>query len=426
MRERYPAGWLPQTPEEEAAWDPADIVKAQTGRFHYHWYETPRSLEGWVAASQEHQRWGVRLMTEAFRRDRRHVSYALHLLIDAFPAGWMKAVVDCRRRPKPAFFAFRDASAPLLLSLRTNHARLFCGSAAVAEVWICHDGPDARDDVRLHYQLRRADGRIEGSGEALARIPAVDSLPFGMIRVPGIETAERETAVLEAALADPDGNILASATQPFELFPETPPQLDRPVGVVGASDGPAACLAKRLGTRAAFGENAFAESTLLVDGNAFESQRDALGKAVATGARCVVLSLPEGCHTVAGERVEAVTTAMNPRVFASRDTGHPAVAALRPDDCKFWWDEDAGWATPFVATVLLTGDNWSPILTAGTGEARLGTTVVPRWQPYPVAAERRNADGGTWIVCQAELHNRVRHNPAAANFALGLLGVQAG
>ena len=61
-------------PVEEAAWDPFDIVKAQTGRFHYLWYETPRTLDGWVAASQEHQRWGVRLMTEAFRRDRRHVS----------------------------------------------------------------------------------------------------------------------------------------------------------------------------------------------------------------------------------------------------------------------------------------------------------------------------------------------------------------
>mgnify|MGYP006429129077 FL=1 len=160
----------------------------------------------------------------------------------------------------------------------------------------------------------------------------------------------------------------------------------------------------------------------MVDGDAFEAHRDALEKAVAAGARCVVLGLPEGTHTVAGATVEVVPTAMKPRVFASRDTGHPAVAALRPNDCKFWWDEDAGWASPFVATVLETGEGWTPILTAGTGEGGLGRSDAPRWRPYPVAAERRTADGGTWILCQAELHNRVRHNPAAASLALGLLG----
>ena len=57
----------------------------------------------------------MRLMTEAFRRDRRMNSFALHLFIDAFPAGWMKAIVDVDRQPKPAFFAYRDALTPLMV-----------------------------------------------------------------------------------------------------------------------------------------------------------------------------------------------------------------------------------------------------------------------------------------------------------------------
>ena len=47
-------------------------------------------------------------MTEAFRRDPRMQSFAIHLFIDAWPAGWMKAIMDRERQPKPAYFAVRD------------------------------------------------------------------------------------------------------------------------------------------------------------------------------------------------------------------------------------------------------------------------------------------------------------------------------
>ena len=59
-------------------------------------------------------------MTEAFRRDDRMVSNAIHLFIDAWPSGWMKSIMDCKRIPKQAYFAYRDALAPLLVSLRTD------------------------------------------------------------------------------------------------------------------------------------------------------------------------------------------------------------------------------------------------------------------------------------------------------------------
>ena len=41
-------------------------------------------------------------MTEAFRRDDRMNTFAIHLFIDAFPAGWMKTIMDVERHPKPA------------------------------------------------------------------------------------------------------------------------------------------------------------------------------------------------------------------------------------------------------------------------------------------------------------------------------------
>lgn len=416
MRERYPEEWLPHTPEEEREWSPQQIVKAQSGRFHFLWYETPHRLEDWVRASQEHQRWGVRLMTEAFRRDPRLISYALHLLIDAFPSGWMKTVVDCRRQPKAAFFAFRDASAPLLLSLRSDRGSFFSGEAFALELWLVNDTPDPHEGAEIAYQLRRADGRVTHTGRVPAQVPATDSRPQGRIAFPGIHTEARETVRVEAVLLDSDGRRLAFGEHAFEIFPAAPPTLEGAVRVFGAPDGPATTLALRLGLK----PSADATDRLIVDGPAFEEHREPIEAAVREGARCLVLGLDPGEHRLGENRIGVRPTAMNPRHFASRDTGHPAVEGLRANDCKFWYNEDEGMVTPFLSSIL-EADAWTPILTAGSGDARLGQTTAA-WKPYPAAAEKEEGDG-RWILCQAELHNRVRTNPAAARLAAGLLGL---
>ncbi len=120
MRRRYPAEWLPADAKDEAGWTPDRIQAAQTGRFYGMWFDRQSTLRGWVDASRAHQAWVIRLMTEAFRRDARMNSFAVHLFIDAWPAGWMKTILDTERTPKPAFFAYRDALAPILVSLRTD------------------------------------------------------------------------------------------------------------------------------------------------------------------------------------------------------------------------------------------------------------------------------------------------------------------
>ena len=72
MRTRYPSAWLPDPAlgaEDERAWTPARIHKAQTGSHFHFWFEPGRSMGEWIARSQAHQAWITRLMTEAFRRD---------------------------------------------------------------------------------------------------------------------------------------------------------------------------------------------------------------------------------------------------------------------------------------------------------------------------------------------------------------------
>jgi hypothetical protein len=62
MRRRYPAKWLPG--RDESVWTPDVIQGAQTGKFHYMWFDTQHTLEAWVRESQRHQAWATRLFAE--------------------------------------------------------------------------------------------------------------------------------------------------------------------------------------------------------------------------------------------------------------------------------------------------------------------------------------------------------------------------
>ena len=87
MRRRYPSKWLPVSADDDKRWTPDRIPFSQTAKAHTVFFETPQGLEEWVKVSQAHQAFATRFMTEAFRRDRQLVSCAIHLFIDAWPAG---------------------------------------------------------------------------------------------------------------------------------------------------------------------------------------------------------------------------------------------------------------------------------------------------------------------------------------------------
>ena len=131
------------------------IPQAQTHRFHYMWYNTQHTLQDWVDASWEHQRWVIKFTTEAFRRDNRMVSFAIHLFIDAFPSGWMKTIMDVDRQPKPAYFAYREALTPLMTSLRTDRWNYFAGEPIAVEAWVSNDTDRVPEGYTLSYQLER-------------------------------------------------------------------------------------------------------------------------------------------------------------------------------------------------------------------------------------------------------------------------------
>ena len=161
MRRRYPREWLPQE-GKESSWSPWSIIDAQTGSHFCFFYDRPKTLEGWVQASHSHQALAARWMTNAFRRDKRMISFAIHLFIDAWPAGWMKSIMDCERRAKPAWFAYRDALSPVHISLRADRFTCFAGEPVPAEIWVANDSGQPLENSEVRYQILDDDRVIAG------------------------------------------------------------------------------------------------------------------------------------------------------------------------------------------------------------------------------------------------------------------------
>ncbi|MCL5104650.1 MAG: glycoside hydrolase family 2, partial [Armatimonadetes bacterium] len=418
MRKYYPSSWLPQTREEEKQWSPDRIVRAQTGRFHYMWFDTQRSLKEWVRASQAHQAWIARLLTEAFRRDSRMNSFAIHLFIDAFPSGWMKAIMDVERRPKPAYFAYRDALTPLAVNLRTDRYSFFSGETTDLEAWICNDLIDTPADAYLHYQLEM-NGEVLFARRVKANISSCDSAFQGFIRYRTPTVLERSRAVARLGLVDSTGRVLHDTSVDLDIFPRPSEKRGRRAQIVGDVTGSASRLAVGLGLDTRYSGLAAADEVILIDDPArFKKNRKSIMRAVASGATAVFVELPVGDYDIGGDTISIVPCGMGPRHFVSRYTGHRLVKGFEPNDFRFWHDPAVGYVTPFLSTTF-DAPGWDAVLVSGNGGWTGG------WHPTMAVAQKKYGRGSL-IISLLNLAGRLHCNPAAMLFAGRLVGIEDG
>ena len=408
MRKYYPKPWLPQSKAAGKKWTPSQIPQAQTGRFHYMWFDTQHTLDDWARASQAHQAWATRLMTDAFRRDGRMNSFAIHLFIDAFPSGWMKAIMDVDRQPKPAYFAYRKALAPLMASLKADRLTFFSGETMNFEAWICNDLNTRPCSARLAYRLETGIRAIQ-TGHTIARVPCCSAENQGKLQFKAPVVDRRTHAKVRMALLD-GHQLLHDTALEVEIFPKCP-QIRTPVTVIGKRNGKAARLAKELGLAVSFTRPS---RIILIDDPALLArQEQQVRRAVQAGATAVLLEWPEGKHTLAGSAIEVKPCGMNPVQFASRATGHPLVRDFTAADFRFWHDPRLGYATPLLERTF-TAKGWTPILTSGNSD-KSGI-----WSRTLAAAEKRDG-AGVWRLCNVTLSGRTTTNPAAGIFARRLI-----
>lgn len=417
IRRRCPSDWL--QPDPVHGWNPGLIAQAQTGRHQPMWYEAPAAggnatLEDWVAVSQEFQAWIVRLMTEAFRRDDRMVTFAIHLFIDAWPTGWMKAIMDCERTPKRAFFAYRDALRPLLISLRMNRWAVFSGEPIEAQVHLSNDMHETPDLI-FAWQLESSDGIL--GGETPAKSAPLRNVQIGEIRIPAPEVTERARLILRASIRTTSHQVLSESAWEIAVFPRPLPGLPP----VRAWNGRLPGWAGRLGADVSPDARTIVlEGRQLAEGGSGEIER--LVHHAEQGATVLISGLPEGKYRFGTSEIEIVPCSNGPRYAGCRNTGHPLTAGFEPNDFRFWLDEETGYPTPFLDTTFHSPD-WVPIVRTGNGSPKPDTmTSSPDRFFVPTHAVAGLPLGrGQIILCQIKLDHYVGKNPVARIFAGRLL-----
>ena len=406
MQEFYPSPWLPSSAASE--WSPEVIPKAQSAKFHYLWYPTPRTSDEWIEASQRHQEWVTRLMTEAFRRMPGMNTFAIHLFIDAWPAGWMKSIMDVDRVPKHAWFAYRDALAPVAVQLRSDRSAGFSGQTLPVELWTACDLAVPPQGCRLDYEVTRGE-TIIAHGSVPAVLKECGPSPHGAIQLTLPDVADRENLTVAASLVDSDGHALHHTSLTLTVFPAADESGVSPV--LAGNDPRALSFLESLELAGSTGKDE--DVILITDVSHYLAAKEEIDRRVRNGAAAVFLSLPEGSHTIGDSSIAVHAAGMGSRHFVSCASGHPLADGFLPQDFKFWFDERSGHASPILHTVL-DGEGWTPILLSGDG----GWSRP--WGPAAAAAERK--DGlGVWRVCQVDLLDRVRTNPVAHLFARRLL-----
>ncbi len=319
MREEYPAQWL------EEPFNPSNIVRAQTGDFYYFFYDKQDTIEDWVEKSHEFQAFATSMMTDAFRRDDNMVSNAIHLFIDAWPSGWMKTIMDCRRNPKPAFFAYRNSLEPVMVSLRSDRFTYYQNEQISIETYICNDTNRQGENFTIIYELYKGDKLIK-TGKKAAEIKDCGVTYVGNAEISPMTIKDREKFTLKAILVDENGAEITHNFFGFEVFEDV--EIPEESDVV------------------------------------------------------IIEKLEPGEHEIAGEKVTVKPCGMLPVHFVSRKTGHELVKDFSEKDFSYWYDKESDMITPIMYNTfeaegfkpVLTGGNmdsdgnWIPVMAAGIKE----------------------------------------------------------
>ncbi len=344
MREYYTKEWLKEP------FDPRNIVDAQTDKFHYMFYDTQETIEGWVSESQDHQALAAKVMMEAFRRDDRMITNAIHLFIDAWPSGWMKTIMDFKRNPKPAYFEYRNALEPILISLRTDRFTYFEGEEVSVECFICNDTNTESGNSKIVFELYRGSELIM-TNEAIASYRDCDVSRCAKAEFAIDDVDDRQVFTLKAILLSEDNEVITYNTLDIEVFEdvEVPENLDIEL----------------------------------------------------------IESLSAGEHEIAGSKVIVKNCGMAPVHFVSRNTGHSAVSEFKKHDFRYWYDKKEDMITPILSATF-EAEGFTPILTSGNVAKRVGWGK-DTWHAELAMAEKVY-DGKRYIISLVDLR---QENPIA-------------
>lgn len=353
MKSDYPKSWI------EEPFDPNNIVNAQTGPFHYFFYETPKSMEEWVSESHRHQIFATKLMTSALRRNSLINTFAIHLFIDAWPSGWMKTIMDCKRNPKPAFFAYRDCLAPTFCNIRSDRFTFFENEKIRLEAYlVCdHEHPDS-----VSYM-------VEHNGEIIysKKVNTIADDFQGYIEFEAPKTTEKtEITVYMGAIKD--GKTVDYTKETYFVYPyeELKP----------------------------FNQISYEE---------YNKNRDAYNEKVKNGEQVVIEPMEAGEYTIGNSKITVTDCGMSPLYFVSRDTDHRFTQGLCKNELGFFYDSALDRMSPIIYATI-EGENVIPAVLSGNQDNN------GNWHTVTAMGEVKFGNG-SFVLNQLDLKDKEKNPP---------------
>ncbi len=358
----YPKEWLTEP------FDPSRIKGAQTGPFHYFFYETPKTRAQWVSESHRHQAFAAKIMTSAFRRNAMINTFAIHLFIDAWPSGWMKTIMDCRRNPKPAYFVYMDCLSPVFCSLRSDRFSFFSGETVKLEAWLASDdGP--MDTLVLMAQM---DGKTIYSAE----LPAKPELFQGFVEfdIPKTKVRTSVTVFLGAKKGDVQQHC---AKETYSVWPK---EDVHPLKQISYAE--------------------------------YDADRVGIEERASAGERIVLGPMESGSYDIVGRRITVTSCGMSALYCVSRDTGHPFTKGLEPNDLSYLYDSTLDRLSPIVEATF-EGEGVIPVILSGNQDENGSWHSVLAMGEIPCGK-------GSIVVNQLLLENKYE-NPAVVRLANNII-----
>lgn len=396
MRRRYPQEWLNNQPD--GTWNPSYIhgkwQGEQTWDKHWKWFETQYTMEDWVRESQNHQAWGVSKVSRAFRRMARMNSFAVHLFIDAWPNGWMKAIMDCERTPKPAWFVYRDALTPLSVQVETERTAFYSNEKYPFQVWICNDTQHT-PSAYLQYTME-VNGKITDSGKAAAEVPDISkAVSFqGFLPVTMPEVKIKTDVKIHVGLFDQKTNrILHEETANVWVYPKVQATLTKNIIYCGKGDEMNS-IRKMLDSQGKSLSNELygTGDIFITDGILSSAQQEIIEKGVKNGAKALVLR-----DSISSFKFSFPVNFGKPNdcwiVF--RNTSHPWIKGTTSTDLKYNYSSILQKPERHFYQTF-NGKDITPILTQKEG----------------LVMGEKNDGKGKWIICTLKLAGKVETTPA--------------
>ena len=396
MKRRYPAEWLKNG--SDGSWSPVYMrgkySGEQTFQMHWNWFETQKTMDDWVRESQQHQAWGIQKVARAFRRMPRMNSFAIHLFIDAWPNGWMKAIMDCERTPKPAWFAYRDALTPLSVQVESERSTFFSGEEHLFQVWVCNDTP-TNPDLVLKYTLE-LNGKVINSGCVPAEIPSISkgSTFQGFIPVVMPEVKHRSSLALRVGLFDKQGKIFHDEDVLCTVEPAVEAKRRIRIYQIGESKNTEA-IVHAFGIRNVVKQGPIGPQDVIIvaDSLSVHSRKEEIKTAVKAGGHVLILkeAVPVLSELLVGASVDSVDSKS---WIVFRNANHRWLAGCSSTDLKYTY-----------SSVQLAPERHHFRLFNAKG-----ITPVLTYCDQAVIGEKREGKGN-WIICSLELSGKLDTTP---------------